>query len=193
MKIEGQEVYTKQPRIVDEFLPFLTGRGTCIQAGAHVGVWPDRICTEFKRVVSFEPAPDSWLVSRKIATSPNVMILNGALGAQRGITAVGQGMKPFDGSRKIVDPSVGYPVACYTIDDLPEWIRNDIDAIVLDIEGYELEALAGAELTIARRRPLLVLEDGEKLRDGLFDLLKVEYEIVAEAHRDIILKAKPPK
>jgi FkbM family methyltransferase len=193
MEIDGQEVYTKQPRIVDVMLPHLSRKGTVIQAGAHVGVWPDRLCTEFDRVVSFEPAPDSWLVSRKIATSPNVMVINGALGKERGITAVGQGMKPFDGSRKVVDPSIGYPVASYTIDDLPVWIRNDVDAIVLDIEGYELEALAGAELTIARRRPLLVLEDGQKLRDGLFDLLKVEYEIVAEAHRDIILKAKPPK
>jgi hypothetical protein len=47
-------------------------------------------------------------------------------------------------------------VPVYRIDDLG---LDVCDLIVLDIEGYELEALTGARETLAQHRPVVMLED----------------------------------
>ena len=47
--------------------------------------------------------------------------------------------------------------------------------IKLDIEGYEYDALKGAEMTIKQFKPLIVFESNpgnENQRDKIFDLLK---------------------
>ena len=47
-----------------------------------------------------------------------------------------------------------------TIDEIPILADYDrVDLIALDVEGYELEALMGAEKTFYRDRPVLILED----------------------------------
>jgi hypothetical protein len=60
----------------------------------------------------------------------------------------------------------------YTTDDLPQ-----IDYIKIDCEGYELPILQGAEQTLRRYRPIMVLEDkkhkdvGHNQYHGAVDLL----------------------
>ena len=51
------------------------------------------------------------------------------------------------------------------IDDIPLLADYDcVDLLALDVEGYELEALMGAERTLYRDHPVLILEDLNRSR-----------------------------
>ena len=55
-----------------------------------------------------------------------------------------------------VDGGTEQMVATIAIDGLP---IEGVNLIALDVEGFELEALKGAERTLARDRPVVILED----------------------------------
>ena len=59
-------------------------------------------------------------------------------------------------SRRIVGPG---DIPTILIDDLDLAV---LDFIKLDVEGYELRALRGAEATLKRCRPVVMFEDKEK-------------------------------
>ena len=89
----------------------------------------------------------------------------------------------------------GYPVPARNgsrsvmIDDLNLWA---CDLIQLDVEGFEHKALKGAEHTIRRFRPTIVLEekdlphlDGPKTMARSW-LSQFGYQEVDRVHRDVI-------
>lgn len=181
------DVYTKQPRVVDVALPFLINRRTVIQAGGHVGVWPQRLSKVFDYVVSFEPQLFSWQVcSEACRQRQNTLVINGALGSTIGVSKVSG--EPLSGSA-CMSTTHGQDTAVYTVDALPVFIRHSVDAMFLDVQGCELDVLKGALETIEKQKPLLVLEDEQRWsQNDLFSLLPTGYSIVGRHAMDIILK-----
>jgi len=74
---------------------------------------------------------------------------------------------------------------------IPE--TRSISIIQLDVEGYEKEALSGGLNTIRRCRPILILEDSNKIIDSdwfVENILKLGYEIEGRIHRNTLLIIK---
>lgn len=133
-----------------------------VDGGAHVGVLTvlaASLCPE-GRVFAFEPAPDSHahLVANLAA--------NGATNA----TAEACALYDRDGEVTL-DVSVAYPAGAHVAESggaavpavrLDTWASGRgltrLDLVKLDVEGAELAALAGAEQTIRRLRPVVVVE-----------------------------------
>lgn len=177
------------------FLSFLTQRRTCIQAGGNLGIWPVALSGHFELVLTFEPDAENFAcLTRNIerAADRRIASYNVALGAKSGLCSVDRISPSNVGAHQIKH---GLDVPVWALDvDFP--MLPPVDLIQLDVEGSEHDALLGAEQTIKRDRPLIVLElKGLGARYGHTDdetialLASWGYGIVDRIHRDVVFRA----
>lgn len=130
--------------------------GTAVDVGAWYGPWTARLLRLADRVVTIEPNP---VLARLVrARFPATRIVEAAASdhegeAQLWLPAGGRGA---EGVASLEHPSQrSVTVRRVTIDSLS---LTDVRFIKMDIEGHEAAALRGAERTIKRDSPLLLLE-----------------------------------
>jgi FkbM family methyltransferase len=138
---------------LETVLPHVEQRHVCVQAGGNAGVWPLRLADYFEKVYTFEPEPLNFECLRRNVTKPNIVATRAALGEKAG--SVGLFLHLQNTGGHTIRGKGRIPVV--TIDSLE---LGACDLIWLDIEGYELFALQGAEGTIKRYRPVVVVEVG---------------------------------
>lgn len=171
-------------------------RRVAIQAGGHVGTWPIYLSHHFETVYTFEPAPENFdCLVRNIAAHARapaaVFAARGALGDARGpIELYISGKSTGQHRVRKGDPAALGTVPTYRIDDLELPI---VDAIFLDLEGFEGHAVRGAIETIRRHRPVVMAENNSRAREQGFrpDALekffaKLGYRKVVEINEDVI-------
>jgi len=147
---------------VDATIRLCTQNWLCIQAGGHAGLWPKRLAGHFMKVLTFEPEPVLFeCMRRNLLGVEGITIRPEALGAFCGEVKL---MPHKSAGGWAVLPDGTLPVQQVTIDSLNV---QECDAIVLDIEGYEAEALEGARKTIDRFRPVLHLEVLPRSREAI--------------------------
>jgi FkbM family methyltransferase len=144
-------------RRVAEYVP---AGGTAIDVGGWFGPWTGRLRRRAERVVAVEADPG--LVTLLRLTFPDVRVVHGAASDLDGEIELWTPRDRLDGTAS-VEKRAGRPVKVprITIDGLR---LSDVRFIKLDIEGHELAALRGAEETIKRDRPVLLLELEERHR-----------------------------
>lgn len=123
-----------------------------VQAGGCSGLWPLALAQHFAHVITFEPEPTNFqCLSENCAPALNVSAFACALGDTR--RSVGLSRPKAQAGLWRVDGDGETPMV-----PLDEMVTGPVDAIVLDVEGSELETLRGAERVIAEHRPLLWFE-----------------------------------
>lgn len=175
-------------------LAHCTRRRSAIQAGGHIGTWPVMLSPLFERVFTFEPDRDNFTaLAANLAerTAGNVFPVRGILGKKRRLHGLHQSVKST-GQHRV---GTGPLVPAFRIDDLG---LEDLDAIFLDVEGFEIPALMGAEETIRRCRPVIMAEENRRAFDQGFRLGDIArllaplgYRKVAEIHEDIVFIPDP--
>ena len=147
--------------------------GTALDIGAWYGPWSNRLARHAERVVAFEPTPRAAAVLQRTAP-PNVEVVTSALSAQAGVAQIWfpEGGGP-DGINSLVrggrhDRSVSVPTI--TLDSLG---LTGVTFAKIDVEGYEVPVLRGAEQTIKRERPRLFVEVESRMQpiSGVVELL----------------------
>ena len=154
---EYMQTHPDVPEKIVGYLP-QDRRRVLVQAGGNCGYYPKKYSQLFDRVYTFEP---DWLNFHCLnlnVPEQNVVKIQSCVGNQH--QTVGLKIKSINRGKNFVDGVGHYPVFC--IDDLA---LDACDAIQLDIEGYEYFALLGAQKTIARHQPLVVVEVWEQLND----------------------------
>jgi FkbM family methyltransferase len=163
--------------------PFCAHGGTVVQAGGHVGVWPTILAEHFRVVLTFECDPVLYAaLARNVESEKRIVSSQYALGREPGMALMQRKGSP--GSSLIVSGAdakdTAFEVNMLTIDELE---LKRCDALILDVEGYELEALAGAEKTIERFHPFLHLE--ESFREQQDAWMEAHgYKFVTRMHAD---------
>lgn len=153
-----------------------------IQAGGHIGTWPCFLAKTFETVYTFEPTADNFacLVTNIWAqdVQNQVFAAQGALGNKRGpIDMVLSGKSTGQHRVRYPDgPGLG-TVPTYRIDDLALPV---VDALFLDVEGYEQHALTGAAETLKRCRPVVMAESNKRAQDHGFS--KDDLEVFMRMH-----------
>lgn len=145
-------------RNLDVAISMCTLRRTVVQAGGNLGIFPKRLAECFETVLTFEPDPKLCRILKHNAPEPNITVTTAALGDA--YDSVGVATCRRDGSNRPVHEGLthiagGGDIPQVRVDDLR---LKDCDLLYLDIEGYELNALRGAELTIDRCRPVIGVE-----------------------------------
>lgn len=156
----------------------LDRRKICVQAGGNFGVWPWLLAGRFERVITFEPDPECFeclLVNTKDLL--NVEAYRLGLGAQEGKAKIVYAQKRNRGAQYLQYGSG--EVDCVPLDGLG---LPGLDFLDLDIEGAEALALQGAKDTIAKYKPIIVVEDwrkngapGHHVRNGISDISGAEW------------------
>lgn len=122
-----------------------------VQAGGNAGYYVKQYASLFDCVYSFEPDPVNFYCLNINVNESNVLKFQACLGNNRGCVGLNK-TTPDTGSTHV--EGIGL-IPTFKIDDLALQV---CDLIHLDIEGYELFALQGAEETIKKHKPVLAFE-----------------------------------
>jgi FkbM family methyltransferase len=135
-----------------------SGRRLAVQAGGHVGLWPLYLATHFDRVFTFEADPVNWECLRKNTDQTGGLVrVHGALGERYDRRVPWRRSLGNTGKHKVA--TTGKSSDWVVMFSLDMFSPTTCDLICLDVEGYELPALKGAEKTIERCRPVIMVED----------------------------------
>jgi FkbM family methyltransferase len=144
-------------RLTYQFHKYALARESCtkfraaVDVGAHVGLWSYWMAEQFRVLHAFEPSErhrECWVVN---VTTPTAHLYPYALGeteAQVGL----QVETESSGNTRIID---GDSVWMRTLDSFQ---LQEIDFLKIDCEGYEVFVVEGARETLARCRPVVVVE-----------------------------------
>jgi len=141
-------------------LPHVKEKNIMIQAGGNCGFMLSNFVEHFNTVYTFEPDPINFYCLNQNVTSQNVIKMQCCLGNDTTPVATQHLIRP-DRPNDIGGVHIsgtGFTPSI-VIDNLS---LPGCDLIQLDVEGYELNALLGAEKTIKKYSPVLCIEFCEK-------------------------------
>lgn len=125
---------------------------TAVDIGAHCGLWSMQLAKRFQTLHAFEPvAQHRECFVRNLESAANVSLHGCALGDREDTIKITTAPTSSGDSR--VDGSGDIPMR--TLDSFE---LQDVDFIKIDCEGYELFVVRGAEETIKRCRPVMIVE-----------------------------------
>ena len=146
-------------------LKFCTSFRTAVDVGAHFGAVSRLLARHFAKVHAFEAVPATFeILARNVAELPNVhaenlavsnrneeLFFESTLTHSQLAHVILPGEVAMFGAKSV---SLG-PIAARPLDELG---LSNVDFIKIDVEGFELEVVDGARETIARDRPLIMIE-----------------------------------
>ncbi|MBD3340540.1 MAG: FkbM family methyltransferase [Candidatus Lokiarchaeota archaeon] len=128
-----------------------------LDCGAYMGDSALIFEKEYKasRIFSFEPVPDNYQYLLKLISLNNL----------KNVIPIQKGLGEFPGKEKYcalvfcsrVEDDGSEEMEIIKIDDFVSKKNLDVGLIKMDVEGYELEALKGAEYTIKKFKPILLI------------------------------------
>ena len=129
--------------------------GTALDIGANVGLWSRDLVDNFVKVVAFEPVAVFRECLEKNVSGANFFISPLALGDHD--TQATMIITEGNSGHSHLDPATlgTGDVQVVKLDNLN---MEDVDYIKIDCEGYEYRVLQGAEQTVKRCRPIMVIE-----------------------------------
>ncbi len=125
-----------------------------LDIGANVGLWSRDLVKHFEQVIAFEPVAMFRECLVRNVTSANLTVESVALGDRQGL--IKMVITEGNTGHTHVDPNaIGGDTEIKRLDSLNLPV---VDYIKIDCEGFEYRVLQGAEQTIKRCRPVIVIE-----------------------------------
>ncbi len=134
-------------------LEWTKDRKRAVDVGAHIGTWAFWLARDFDRVEAFEPTPKHQQCFIANVPHGNVSLFYCALGKEPGEVFLKNFTSDASGDTGIADE--GTPAKMRRLDDFR---FDDVSFLKIDCEGYELNILHGAEDTLKRCKPCVVVE-----------------------------------
>jgi FkbM family methyltransferase len=181
---------------VDQIVAACDRHHTMIHAGANVGAYALKFSQTFQTVYAFEPDRCNFMcLTLNTLHVPNIYPLFAALGAQSGTVRMYNPEPANCGTVAVSHKSQTGNTPMMQIDHLN---LQHVSCIHLDLEGYELFALQGAQQTIARCNPIVVVEwlnhgaqYGYQLQDVQHLLYTWGYTLMKPVGSDMMFKQPP--
>lgn len=157
----------KRADLPQQLSSYVREKKVVVQAGGNAGLYTKMYSSLFERVYAFEPEYLNFqcLVRN---TGTNVVKFQACLGNEKKFVSLTETVEYFkdrkrkkfnSGSHRVSGPGI---IPVMRLDDFD---LDGCDLIHLDVEGYEAMALLGAESTIKKYHPVIVVEltgHGEK-------------------------------
>jgi len=144
--------------------PFIKNFRTAIDIGCRLGEFTCQMQRDFRRVYAFDP--NLWRPFRYNVDLNKVTHYRCALGDE-----VGE-IEMFGGTHT---SSTGGDTKTVPVLTLDMFEFDDVDYIKIDVEGFEKKVLLGAQQTLDRYSPLIVIEQNHVVLDGDHQYAAKEY------------------
>jgi FkbM family methyltransferase len=158
--------------------PFLCdAQRISIDVGASLGPYAVTLCSYSASCIAFEPRPDQAERLRQMAKAAGLSLQVEAVALSDEEGAVRMRILRLDPGRSTIESanpledSGGSPLDSVLVPrkTLDQYQLPDVGFIKIDVEGHEMAVLRGAEQTIRRSRPNLLVEVEERHRPGAID------------------------
>jgi len=150
-KVEGRRMY--QPQHIERSLAACRSRRVAVDAGAHVGFCSYYLALAFAGVHAFEPNELFAQCFERNVRAKNVVLHRVALGdAQKNVALE---VDAQNTGATHVRPGAAGEIPMRTLDG---YRFDAVDFLKVDVEGYERQVLEGARETLARCRPVVIVE-----------------------------------
>lgn len=133
-------------------LPCIKRFGHAVDIGANLGIWTRTLSHMFEHVTCFEPSPECYEAFHLNNPRKNVTLHECALSSSDGTIILNNTFKST-GWTQVSD--IGITVPCKTLDSFE---LQYVDFIKIDVEGWEWHVVRGAEKTIRKWKPVMILE-----------------------------------
>ena len=153
-KIEGRRMYQSQH--IQQSVQFCALRRTALDIGGHVGFWSYYLALAFQRVHAFEPNELFAQCFERNVRAKGVQLHRLALGEAEGKIALE--VDPENTGATHVRAGVEGAIPMRRLDDFR---FDEVDFVKIDVEGFERQVLEGARETLARCRPVVIVEQKE--------------------------------
>ena len=130
----------------------------CIDIGSHIGFWSKDFTNTFKHTYAFDPIPQVRECYVKNITNTNYTLYPYALGREESKKMFLY--SPTETGNTHASDRGNLDVEIRTLDSFD---LNFIDYIKIDAEGYEIEALIGAQKLIEKCKPFIHIEAKKKV------------------------------
>ena len=136
-------------------LRYVKQKSVALDIGANIGLWSRDLALHFAQVIAFEPVSDFRDCLIKNVANNNIDIRPYALGPED--TTIDMVVTNGNtGHSHVNNNTIGSgSIDMHKLDSLE---FDAVDYIKIDCEGYELSILQGAEQTIKKHRPVIVVE-----------------------------------
>ncbi len=142
---------------------YLTSFRHGVDVGAHIGLWSRVMCRTFDRITAFEPIEEYRQCFKHNVQATNVTLHPYALGNEAKVVELEMKAKN-SGVTHIVDKA-NARTRTAEMHRLDSFELQDVDFLKIDCEGYEWFVIKGAEKTILRCKPVIIVEQKESTKD----------------------------
>jgi FkbM family methyltransferase len=150
-KVDGRRMY--QPQHIQQSLQLCASRRTALDIGGHVGFWSYYLAAGFAKVHAFEPNELFAQCFERNVREKNVSLHRVALGEAERMIALE--VDPANTGATHVRPGAEGAIPMRRLDDFD---FQDVDFLKVDVEGFERQVLEGGRETLARCRPVVIVE-----------------------------------
>jgi FkbM family methyltransferase len=140
-----------------KFFKHLKKKHVVVTAGANQGMYVRFYAKAFQKVYAFEPDPVNFHVMSMNNQAENVVKMQMALGNDNKLVMIERNGWTNTGTWHINRSSNEGNVPMIRLDTL---CLPELDLLQLDVEGYEIDVLKGAQKTIERCQPVIIAENG---------------------------------
>jgi len=151
----AQSVITHDRILQDKVLEFSKTRNHMVDVGGNVGRWSVDFAKYYKKVSAFEPAPyHIECFEKNCEPYQNIQLYPYGLGSQPAQGNLEVAVEHHLGSTRLIPAQQGN----IEIKTLDEHGFQDVDVLKIDVEGLEIDVLKGAEATIKKCKPIIIIE-----------------------------------
>lgn len=181
------------PDAIKRAMDYASGYNIAVDGGANVGLWSKIMAKKFKEVYAFEIDHETFACLQKNCVEENIYTFNYGLSNTKDKKLVVDGWnkksmgahlatdiknKHLSGRARSKSRNNKMIVETITVDDLN---LQYLDFIKLDVEGHEAQVIQGAQETLLKFKPIVMIEYKPSLnkRYGNLDPAKLLNELGA--------------
>jgi FkbM family methyltransferase len=184
-KVIGQRIALNKYEIYETaiLLSQLNSQSVVVDVGANIGYYTLLAAKVAKKVYAFEPDKETFEILKKNVEEnnlKNVILFNKAVGNKNEKVGIEKNKDNYGDSRIQTPqasgqlPLTGEPVQMVRLDDI---IKEKVDLVKIDVQGYEIEVLEGMKKIIEKDKPIIFMEIEEKNINSLKPKYKYVWSI----------------
>jgi FkbM family methyltransferase len=144
----------------DNSLKYVKRWRNALDIGANVGEWARPLAKRFDKVICFEPNPNFRECFNRNITESNVTLYPYGLSTHSHTAEQGTNHTHLNYVVGDTKPREG-DIECRSLDSFD---LTDVDYIKIDVDGFEIPVLQGAQETLKRNNPVINIEMKERKR-----------------------------